>query len=506
MRGIAVVVCSIAGIAGMARAAEASTYRVGIGEQFRELTALPPLQPGDVVEVVGGFTYQPVTFTADGTAAQPIVIRGLRNAFGKRPVISSGDNAMELAGDHYIVEGMELTQAAVRCLFVHAHGLVLRDLLIHDCPGHGIEGGGSGGGDLTLEYSEIHHSGRGQTQHQIYVSTDEVMHPGARFRMRFDYVHDGNGGNNVKSRAERNEIYFNWIEGALYHELELIGPDPGDAGVPENQAIENSDVVGNVLAKGGGHSNFWIARIGGDGTGQTFGRYRFVHNTILLASDSAGAFRLFDGIDTFEAHNNVIFRTSTAATTPIIVRENEAMWRPSRGLVGSHNWVVDAIVNGVPAATDWTGTIRGADPGWNGFGDYRPLEGSPLVDAADPAPTGVPNRAFPMPLVEPSFEPPVGAAGGGTIIAPGTERPRPRVGTLDIGAFELGMGPPVDPDAGVGPGDGDGGVDPTGDGGTDPTGSGGGGCCSTGRAGDGVAPLAMMLMLGLGRARGRRRS
>jgi len=37
-------------------------------------------------------------------------------------------------------------------------------------------------------------------------------------------VHDGNGGNGVKSRAERNEIYYNWIEGSLYHELELIGP------------------------------------------------------------------------------------------------------------------------------------------------------------------------------------------------------------------------------------------------------------------------------------------
>ena len=35
-----------------------------------------------------------------------------------------------------------------------------------------------------------------------------------------------NGGNAVKSRAQRNEIYYNWIEGAVYHELELIGPDP----------------------------------------------------------------------------------------------------------------------------------------------------------------------------------------------------------------------------------------------------------------------------------------
>ena len=43
--------------------------------------------------------------------------------------------------------------------------------------------------------------------------------------MRFSYVHDANGGNSVKSRAARNEIHYNWIEGALYHELDLIGAE-----------------------------------------------------------------------------------------------------------------------------------------------------------------------------------------------------------------------------------------------------------------------------------------
>ncbi len=484
---LVVAVCSAAGLlTGLAAAASAATYRVGLGETYRELTGLPPLQPGDIVEVVGGFTYQPVRFEADGTAAQPITIRGLRNALGRRPLLANGDNALELAGDHYVVEGLELTGGAVRCLFVHADDLVLRDLLIHDCPGHGIEGGGNGGGDLTLEYSELYATGRGLTQHQVYVASDEVAHPGSRFLMRFNWIHDGAGGNNVKSRAERNEIYFNWIEGALYHELELIGPDPADASVPENQAIENSDVVGNVLVKGGGHSSFWITRIGGDGTGQTFGRYRFAYNTLVLASDSAGAFRLFDGIDTFEAHNNVIHRTSTAATTPVIVRDAEVNWRSGRQVVGSHNWVVD-IVNAVPP--DWIATVRGTMPGWNGFGDYRPLEGSPLIDSADPAPAPPTGRPFPMPLAEPTHEPPIAAA-----MRPGSAVLRPRVAVLDVGAFEFGMGPPVDPDAGVIPGDGDGGPD-GGPGADDPD---GGGCCRTSGPGGPTAALGLALLVGLG--------
>ena len=489
---LVVVGCALAGLIALeAGAAEAATYRVGIGETYRELTGLPPLAPGDVVEVVGGFTYQPVVFAVDGTAAQPITIRGLRNGLGRRPLLANGTNSLELAGDHYVVEGLELSGGALRCLFVHADAIVLRDLLIHDCPGHGIEGGGNGGGDLTLEFSEVRTSGRGTTQHQVYVATDELAHPGSTFRMRFNWIHDGTGGNNVKSRAERNEIYFNWIEGAVYHELELIGPDPADASVPEDQAVEHSDVVGNVLVKGGGHSSFWIARVGGDGTGQTHGRYRFVHNTIVVASDSAGVFRLFDGLDTFEAHNNVLHRTSTSATTPVIVRDSEASWRGGRQLVGSNNWIVD-VVTGVPG--DWASTVRGAMPGWNGFGDYRPLEGSPLVDGANPAPASPAGRPFPMPLAEPTHEPPLGFEA----LRPGTQRPRPRVGVLDIGALELGDGPPVGgTDGGVIPGDGDGGLD-----GGNGVMDGGGGCaCRSSNGGGAVAawPLALALVLGLRR-------
>lgn len=482
----------VVGTLAVARPAAAATYRVGLGETYRELGALPPLQPGDVVEVVGGFTYQPASFDVDGTAAQPIVIRGLRNGQNQRPRIMGGNNALELAGDHYVVEGLELTGGALRCLFVHAHGLVLRDLLIHDCPGHGIEGGGNGGGDLTLEFSEIHHSGRGTTQHQVYVSSDERAHPGSRFLMRFNWLHDGTGGNNVKSRSERNQIYFNWIQGAVYHELELIGPDPADADVPEDLAVEHSDVVGNVLVKGDGHSSFWITRIGGDGTGQTFGRYRFVHNTIILASDSAGAFRLFDGLDSFEAHDNVIYRTSTAATTPVIVRDAEAIWRAGKTIAGSRNWVVDTV-NAVPA--EWTGTLRGTMPGWTGFGDYRPLEGSPLVDAAG-APVSPPGHEFPMPLPEPTNEPPLGEA-----MRPGSEVARPRVGALDLGALELGTGPAVSIDAGPGS-NGDGGVG-DGDGGIGGDGDGGGGCCQTGTDGRGALLLALALAPALVRRRRR---
>ena len=116
---------------------------------------------------------------------------------------------------------------------------------MHDCPGQGILGADRGSGSFLLEYVEVHHTGAGTSAHQIRMATDEVAHPGSVFRMQYCYVHDANGGNNVKSRAQRNEIRYNWIEGALYHEIELIGPDGADEGLFR----EDSDVVGNVFRK-----------------------------------------------------------------------------------------------------------------------------------------------------------------------------------------------------------------------------------------------------------------
>ena len=420
--------------------ARAETYRVGPTRPLRQLADLPALAPGDIVELDGGATYAPGVFRDDaGSLAMPIVIRGLRDGSGARAVLQGGSNTLELGADHYLVEGLEIRGGSSRCVFVHAHDLTLRDVVIHDCANHGIEGGGGGGGDLTLDHIEVYDSGEGTQHHQIYVSSDTTLHPGSRFRMQFCYVHDGNGGNNVKSRSERAEIYYNWIEGALYHELELIGPDPDDAGVGEGDAIENSDVVGNVLVKGGGHSSGYVTRVGGDGTGQTWGRYRFVSNTILLAPDSAGVFRLFTGLDTLEAHDNVIY-VNGGSSTARVVRDVEAEWLSgSRQIAGSRNWVMTGL-GFVPM--EWTGTLTGTDPGFEDIAafDLRPGMGSPLLDAGGTAYVGVAGRAFPMPLAAAASVPPVRALG--------TEAARVAAGSApDIGAYERGGPPP--PDAGT---------------------------------------------------------
>ncbi|MEW5764884.1 MAG: hypothetical protein ACOYXN_10295 [Acidobacteriota bacterium] len=415
----------------------AATYLVGPGRPYPNLQAVADfLNPGDVVEVDGNATYPGgVVFERPGSPEAKIVIRGIRVA-GNRPVLSGSTNTVtfatpdpdtpEAGANHYVFEGFDVTGGSFRGLYHQAHDLTVRDVRVHHCPAHGILGADQGSGSLTLEHVEVDHCGNGTSQHQIYVATDEVHHPGSVFRMAHCYVHDGTGGNNVKSRAERNEIVSNWIEGAYYHELELIGPDPYGApdGWSEGLVREDSDVVGNVLWK---RNTFFVVRFGGDGTGQSNGRYRFVHNTVVAGTSAV--FRIFDGIQSVEMHDNVFCRADGGA--PNLLRTAEAEWTDGEQIAGRSNWVRTGSTN-VPA--QWTGTLYGTDPGLTDLGasDPRPLLGSPLRNAAATDLSGPPGFPFPDPEHPVPFHPPLHA-----VSVPGQESPRPFDCAPDIGAYEF---------------------------------------------------------------------
>ncbi|MCC6215060.1 MAG: hypothetical protein IT376_09340 [Polyangiaceae bacterium] len=401
----------------------AATYRVGPTRTYQTLDELDGmLAAGDRVEVDGDHTYPGGIVLADsGAVGDPITIVGLR-VNGRRPVLSGGTNAIELQGDHVVLEGFDITDGSFRCVFHHAHDVTIRDSVVHDCPQHGILGADEDSGSLLLEYVEVHHAGDGTYDHSIYMATDETAHPGSVFRMQHCWVHDTNGGNAVKSRAERNEIYYNWIEGALYHELELIGPDGQDPDL----AREHSDIVGNVLYK---RNTFPVARFGGDGTGETRGRYRFVHNTVIQQAGGSAVFRLFDGIESLEAHGNAFYVEGGGSA--ILVREVEADWvGGGSAIFGSHNWVTPSHT-AIPDT--WTDTVVGTDPAFVDLAahDLTPSAASPLRGAGIAAPASPAGHPFPQPLASPLFHPP-----GRTVEAPGTAQPRPSDGAPDVGARE----------------------------------------------------------------------
>jgi hypothetical protein len=454
------------------RAAAAATYTVGPGRPYADLQAVAGvLTPGDRVEVDGGVTYPGgVIFRASGTAQAKITVVG-RRAGARRPVLAGGATTVEFRGDHYVFEGFEIVGGASRCLFHHGDDITVRDAVIHDCPGHGVLGADGDSGSLTLSYVEIYRAGRGEGAHPIYMATDEAAHPQSVFRMEHCFVHDGAGGDNVKSRAERNEIYANWIEGAVYHELELIGPD---ASGPKRRR-EDSDVVGNVIKK---TRPGYAIRVGGDGTGETNGRYRFVNNTIVLAAGTGAAFRLFNGIESIEAHNNAIVREGGGPLRVLI--EQEVRWAAGQPVIaGTNNWLPQGS-SGVPA--QWTATLFGRDPGFVSARDLRPAEGSPLIGAGEPAPKAPAKFEFPAPLEAPADLPPSGA-----LEHIGTARQRLR-GPVDIGAFSSAAPPPPTPIVAAPPAPARGGC----------------GCRSVTLSGRAPAPALLVACAAIARARRRR--
>ena len=415
----------------------AATYQVGPTRQYTHLNALfaaVDLSGGDLVEVDGGVTYAGgvvVPQSDGGSAGDPVVIRGMAVA-GQRPRISGSTNTLEFRqSDHVVFEGFDVSGGTSRCILQGAHDVTVRDSVIHDCAGHGILGTDLESGSFTLEYSEIRNAGNGTNQHPLYIQSDEIAHPGSVFRMRYCYVHDGNGGNLLKSRHERSEIYYNWFEGAVYHELELIGPDEETQapGWTRDLVREDADVVGNVIV----HTNpefGAVIRVGGDGSGQSKGRTRFVNNTFILASGEGNTvFRVFDGIQSVEMHNNVI--DVIGAGTARIERTVEAVWTNGRQIHGSNNWIQSGSTF-VPGALEWSGTLSGSDPqfvdaaGW----DLSPQTFGPLHNAGNPAPISAAGFPFPSPLFPPAFQPRRG------LIAVGAASARSADGQIDIGAYE----------------------------------------------------------------------
>lgn len=429
----------VAGLLALSGQLSATLYRVGPGRTYTSLQAVTSsLNPGDTVDVDGNFSYAGgVVLSRSGAPSSPIVIRGIIIA-GQKPILSGGTNTLHIHADNYVIENLEITGGASRCIFHQGDNIVIRGAVIRDCSAQGLLGADRGSGSLTLEFSEIYNCGNGTQNHPVYMATDEVDFPGSVFRMQFCYLHDGTGGNLVKTRAERNEIYYNWLEGGLYRELELIGPDPA-GGVPSWIRREHSDVVGNLFWK---TSTATTVRVGGDGTGDSGGRYRFVNNTFVLAPGSAGVIQTFDSLESIELHNNVFYRRGGGSVQ--VITNQGAIWTSGAPVIaGQNNWVPSGST--IPA--QWTGTLTGNDPGFadlNAF-NLRPTPASPLLNQGTEAPLPSPGFDFPAPLFPPTYHPPQ------RTITSGKAELRSSNGVIDIGAYEA-EGPTGVPDPELPPG------------------------------------------------------
>jgi hypothetical protein len=346
----------------------AQLFRVGPGQPHRELDEIAgQLVAGDVIELQPGVLYAPVEFRRAGLPQAPIIVRAASGP-GPRPAIVGGAVTLSFRGaHHYRLIGVEVRGGSEVCVRHEANDGVIERSRIHDCARHGVLGADLNSGGLRITASEVHDAG-GQPpgenlKHPIYVATDRDRYPGAVLRVERSFLHDF-GGNGIKSRAERVELYQNWIEagtGGIYS-IELNGyeeylSEPGLL----------ADVFGNVLI----HRHVYGMRMGGDGTGALRGRVRLAHNTLLQGAaftEYTPVLRFFGELDAVSVRNNVFARLDDANVgEPLRLLRDDALW-PSGGrrLEGSANWAPlgsDAIASGY-LPPEWTETTLANPPGY----------------------------------------------------------------------------------------------------------------------------------------------
>jgi len=445
LRSALVAVCLVAG--PLVSLASAATYQVGPSRTYRQISDVAGLlNPGDIVEVDGNATYGPVTFDRPGTGAAPITVRGLR-VNGVRPTISGSDangftlfmRTRSVQMGYYVIEGFEITGGSQACVRNQARDVTYRDIKVYNCARHGLLSHDFNSGNLTISFAEFTGIGgtytNENTKHPIYITSSQDTLPGSVCRVQYIYVHDNRSGDSIKSRCERNEIYFNWLEGAPFYEMELIGPDEGSGGMGRPC---HSDIVGNVIFS----HHAYPMRFGSDAADSSLGRYRLVNNTIIAWNAGGGGISRHLGvIESIEFINNIVYSNASSA---LRLHRVDGSWLAGENITGRNNWMSSNITaSGLTQAAGGAliaASQRGTEPGFLNSGstagfDPRLASGSPAVNAGTSNNTGSGSAPIPNPLTTVSSHPPYRLSAD---LLARTPTARPVSGAIDLGAFELG--------------------------------------------------------------------
>src|SRR5690606_20683716 len=130
--------------------------------QLTTLVDSVDLEPGDVVLVDGGATYNGnvVVRSSDrGAPGNPVTFRWNRSTGSTRPVLQGGSHTIKFQqSNHVVFEGFDVRGGTSSCIFSEAHDVTVRDSIVRDCPSHGILGADNNSGSLDRKSARLNSS------------------------------------------------------------------------------------------------------------------------------------------------------------------------------------------------------------------------------------------------------------------------------------------------------------------------------------------------------------
>ena len=447
-----------------------AVYEVGPGKPLASIGDAPwaTLQPGDTVLIHwrAGFYKEKWVIAAQGTAAQPITVRGVPGPEGQLPLID-GENAVTAPGLNYwsegrgvvkiggsntppdtipryiVVENLEIINAHEPLTFLddngetqrygkNASGIYLEkgeNIVIRKCifrnNGNGLFVASSDENvsrDILIQGNYLYDNGNigSAFEHNSYTAGIGMVFEFNRYGPPLA----GAIGNNLKDRSAGTVVRYNWIEGGN-RQLDLVDAEDS-VQVRTDPRYGETHVYGNVLIEPAGAGNRQIAHYGGDsGTTSAYrkGTLYFYNNTVVSTrTDRNTLMRLSTNDEHCDARNNIFYSTLPGG--------DWAMLDASGVLDLSHNWIKPGWVGsfgGVAGAINDDGTmLEGSDPGFVDLNsqDFSLVSGSVNVNAG-----GALNPA--VVLMH-------GLAG--QYLRHQAGQVRPVDGLLDIGAYEFPWG------------------------------------------------------------------
>lgn len=452
---------------------DAAVYEVKPNTPLDTIAEVPwaTLQPGDMVLIHWRSTpyKEKWVICRQGTASQPITVRGVPNASGELPIID-GNGAttptnLNFPGDtrsvikigyanvpadtmpkYIIIENLDIRSAHPNYQFTDEFGatgtyssaassiyvekgenITVRNNIIHDSA-NGFFVASSDetvSRNLLVEGNYIFGNGiSGSTQqHNNYTAAI-----GITFQYnRFGPLRAGALGNALKDRSAGLVVRYNWIESGN-RQLDLVEAEDS-VQIRNAPEYRKTFVYGNVLVEPDGAGNAQITHYGGDnGDESTYrkGKLYFYNNTVVSTrAGNTTLFRLSSNDETCDARNNILYVTANGV--------NLALLDDTGALSISHNWLKPnwKISHGASSGTvnnDGT-SVQGASPGFanEAAQDFRLLSTSAAINAG----TALLSDVLPTHNVIRQY------------VKHQQSETRPASGQFDIGAYEFANAAPV---------------------------------------------------------------